>query len=60
MVGVICPIGDLSHQLFRVFEAEQRTHPSYGFVVGYLIDSFLDLDRSTMESVVKEMNCDGG
>ena len=34
-------------------------HPAHGFVDGDLVESFLDLDRTTMEAVVHEMNRDG-
>ena len=60
MAKVIRPIGDLSHQHFRAFHGERRKHPAHGFVDGDLIESFLDLDRNTMEAVVYEMNRDGG
>ena len=60
MAKVIRPIGDLSHQLFRAFQGERRMHPAHGFVDGDLVESFLDLDRNTMEAVVLEMNRDGG
>jgi DNA damage-binding protein 1 len=60
MERVITPVGNFSHQQFRAFNAEQRVHPSHGFVDGDLVESFLDLDRSTMELVVQQMNRDGG
>ena len=53
---VIKPIGNFSHQRFRAFNAEQRHHPSHGFVDGDLVESFLDLDKASMEEVVREMN----
>lgn len=53
-------VGDLSHAEFRTFEAERRVHPSHGFVDGDMVESFLDLDRTLMEVVVREMNRDGG
>ncbi|KAL3932751.1 MAG: hypothetical protein SGBAC_010704 [Bacillariaceae sp.] len=56
----VTPVGNFSHQQFRAFNAEQRIHPSHGFVDGDLIESFLDLDKSTMQKVVDEMNGDGG
>jgi DNA damage-binding protein 1 len=59
MAKVVRPIGDLSHAEFRTFEDDRRVHPSHGFVDGDLVESFLDLDRDTMESVVEEMNRDG-
>ena len=57
---MIKPVGNFSHQLFRAFHAEQRLHPSHGFVDGDLVESFLDLDKSTMQLVVDQMNRDGG
>ena len=60
MDRTIKPVGDFSHQQFRAFSAEQRIHPRHGFVDGDLVESFLDLDRSTMERVVQQMNRDGG
>jgi DNA damage-binding protein 1 len=59
METVIMPIGNFSHKQFRAFNAEQRRHPSHGFVDGDLVESFLDLDKSTMELVVQQMNKDG-
>ena len=60
MQKVIKPIGNFSHQKFRAFNADQRHHPSHGFIDGDLAESFLDLEKSTMDKVVKEMNRDGG
>jgi DNA damage-binding protein 1 len=59
MAKVIQPVGDFRHQKFRAFDAERRVHPHHGFVDGDLVESFLDLDRTTMEIVVREMNRDG-
>lgn len=60
MQKTIQAVGNFSHQRFRAFNADQRQHPSHGFVDGDLVESFLDLDKSSMEKVVKEMNRDGG
>lgn len=60
MAKTIQPIGDFSHKEFRAFDAENRVHPAHGFVDGDLIESFLDLDRVTMQAVVDAMNHDGG
>ncbi len=60
MQNVIKPVGNFSHAKFRSFNAEQRHHPCHGFVDGDLVESFLDLEKATMERVVKEMNQDGG
>mmetsp|Transcript_10401 Transcript_10401/g.26164 ORF Transcript_10401/g.26164 Transcript_10401/m.26164 type:complete len:1472 (+) Transcript_10401:265-4680(+) len=59
MEHVIMPIGNFSHEQFRAFRTEDRCHPSHGFVDGDLVESFLDLDLSTMEKVVQQMNKDG-
>lgn len=59
MARSIRPVGGLGHSEFRAFVAEKRHHPSRGFVDGDFIESFLDLDRTTMERVVAEMNEDG-
>jgi DNA damage-binding protein 1 len=60
MEKVVKPVGNFSHKQFRAFNADQRVHPSHGFVDGDLVESFLDLDRSTMQEVVQQMNRDGG
>ena len=59
MARSIKPVADLSHDEFRTFDADRRIHPAHGFVDGDLVESFLDLDRGTMQRVVKEMNRDG-
>ena len=59
MANVIRPVGDFGHQQHRACHAERRVHPAHGFVDGDLVESFLDLDRSTMEAIVAEMNRDG-
>jgi DNA damage-binding protein 1 len=59
MEQVIMPIGNFSHRQYRTFKVEKRCHPSHGFVDGDLIESFLDLDKTTMELVVQSMNKDG-
>lgn len=60
MANVIRHVGDFSHQQHRSCRAERRIHPSHGFIDGDLVEGFLDLDRSTMEVIVTEMNRDGG
>ena len=59
METVIVPVGNFSHQQYRAFNADGRFHPSHGFVDGDLVESFLDLDKATMELVVRQMNKDG-
>ena len=53
------PIGNLKHFEFRSFRGEKRKQPSRGFIDGDLVETFMDLDRNTMEEVVKEMNKEG-
>jgi DNA damage-binding protein 1 len=60
MSRVIRPVGDFHHGVFRSCKTERRVHPAHGFVDGDLIETFVDLDQSLMEAVVKEMNRDGG
>ena len=60
MAKTITPVGDFGHDEFRAFNCERRVHPSHGFIDGDLVESFLDLDRPSMEAVVKELNRDGG
>lgn len=60
MACVIRHVGDFGHQQFRACHAERRVHPAHGFIDGDLVESFLDLDRATMNAVVAEMNRDGG
>lgn len=60
MAKVITPVGKLSHQDFRTFDAQRRVVPAQNFCDGDLCEAFLDLDRFTMEKVVSEMNRDGG
>ena len=60
MANVIRHVGDFGHQQHRACHAERRIHPAHGFIDGDLVEGFLDLDRSTMEAVVTEMNRDGG
>ena len=60
MAKTIVPVGDFGHAGFRAFDADRRVHLSHGFVDGDMVESFLDLDRDSMEAVVKEVNRDGG
>ena len=59
LVAIIKPVGGLGHQYFRAFQAERCNRPSRGFIDGDLVEIFLDLNRPTMEKVVKYMNDDG-
>lgn len=60
MANVIRHVGDFGHQHYRACHAERRIHPAHGFIDGDLVEGFLDLDRTTMDAVVTEMNRDGG
>eukprot|EP00571_Detonula_confervacea_P013192 CAMPEP_0172297872 /NCGR_PEP_ID=MMETSP1058-20130122/741_1 /TAXON_ID=83371 /ORGANISM="Detonula confervacea, Strain CCMP 353" /LENGTH=1677 /DNA_ID=CAMNT_0013007075 /DNA_START=54 /DNA_END=5084 /DNA_ORIENTATION=- len=58
MDAIVRPVGDLSHGLYRAWQQEQKKHGVCGFIDGDWIETFLDLNRPTMERVVKEMNID--
>jgi DNA damage-binding protein 1 len=60
LATIIRPVGDFSHAKYRACEAENRLHPAHGFIDGDLVESFLDLDRHTMQLIADEMNRDGG
>ena len=60
MVKAILPVGNFSHEMYRCCQAENKRYPAHGFLDGDLIESFLDLDHATMETVIAEMNRDGG
>ncbi len=53
---VITPVGNLKHADFRAYCGERRQQGTKGFVDGDLIESFMDLDRKSMVSVVEVMN----
>jgi DNA damage-binding protein 1 len=57
--AVVRPVGDLSYERHRYYEADGRIRPSRGFIDGDLIESFLDFNRPTMERIVTWMNDDG-
>jgi DNA damage-binding protein 1 len=58
MNAIVRPVGDLSHSHFRAWRQDQNRHGACGFVDGDWIETFLDLNRPTMEQVVEEMNAD--
>eukprot|EP00934_Nitzschia_sp_Nitz4_P007930 Nitzschia sp. Nitz4//scaffold17_size182527//65374//69935//NITZ4_001847-RA/size182527-processed-gene-0.49-mRNA-1//-1//CDS//3329539319//7920//frame0 len=60
MEKIVLPIGNFSHQRFRGVNKETQQHPSHGFVDGDLVESFLDLDKASMDKIVQQMNRDGG
>ena len=55
---VIAPEGGLSHDDWRSFYNERRVHPQRNMVDGDLVEQFLDLDRETLDLVVRQMNGD--
>ena len=59
MNSVVKSVGGLNHDEYRAFRAERQVRPSRGFIDGDLIETFLDLNQPTMESVVQFMNDDG-
>jgi DNA damage-binding protein 1 len=59
MNSVVKSVGSLSHEEYRAYRAERQVRPSRGFVDGDMIETFLDLNRPTMEKIVKYMNDDG-
>lgn len=50
---VIKGVGKIKHQFWRSYHTEIRTEPCTSFVDGDLIESFLDLSKSDMTSVVE-------
>ena len=56
MDAIVRPVGDLSRGNFRAWEQDQKRHGSSGFIDGDWIETFLDLNRPTMEKIVKIMN----
>lgn len=59
ILSIVKTVGDISHEEYRAFRAERQVRPSRGFIDGDLIETFLDLNRPTMERIVKYMNDDG-
>ena len=59
MNSVIKSVGDLNHREYRAFRAERQVRPSRGFIDGDMIESFLDLNRPSMEKIIQCMNDDG-
>jgi DNA damage-binding protein 1 len=55
---VIAPEGGLSHDDWRTFYNERRINPQRNMVDGDLVEQFLDLDRETLDLVVRQMNGD--
>lgn len=50
---VIRSVGKIEHSFWRSFSNDRRKVPSYNFIDGDLIESFLDLNREHMSQVVK-------
>lgn len=58
MDAIVRPVGDLSRVHFRAWRRDENRHGACGFVDGDWLETFLDLNRPTMEKVVSEMNAD--
>lgn len=56
LVKVIKSVGKIHHEFWRSFYTERKLEPSYGFIDGDLIESFLDLSREKMQEVVQELH----
>ncbi|RXH98908.1 hypothetical protein DVH24_011233 [Malus domestica] len=52
---VIKGVGGLSHEQWRSFSNEKKTVDAKNFLDGDLIESFLDLNRSKMDEISKQM-----
>ncbi|PQP97621.1 hypothetical protein Pyn_18225 [Prunus yedoensis var. nudiflora] len=52
---VIKGVGGLSHEQWRSFNNEKKTVDAKNFLDGDLIESFLDLSRSKMDEISKQM-----
>ncbi|XP_024030431.1 DNA damage-binding protein 1 isoform X1 [Morus notabilis] len=52
---VIKGVGGLSHEHWRSFNNEKKTVEAKNFLDGDLIESFLDLNRSKMDEIAKQM-----
>ena len=52
---VIKGVGGLSHEQWRSFNNEKRTVEAKNFLDGDLIESFLDLNRTKMDEISKQM-----
>lgn len=48
-------VGKIDHGAWRAFESDGRSDVSCGFVDGDLIETFLDLPRSTQNDLVKDL-----
>ncbi len=53
-------VGKISHAFWRSFYNERKSEPMEGFVDGDLVETFLDLDRPTMENIVSGMQISDG
>jgi DNA damage-binding protein 1 len=58
MDAIVRPVGDLSRVHFRSWRRDENVHGACGFVDGDWLETFLDLNRPTMEKVVGKMNAD--
>lgn len=55
---VIKSVGKIDHEFWRAFQNERKTEPSFGFIDGDLIESFLDLSRDKMNEAINDLMID--
>ncbi|KAK2722376.1 DNA damage-binding protein 1-like [Artemia franciscana] len=60
MVKTVKPLGKIDHGSWRNFYTERRTEPAEGFIDGDLIEQFLDLPKSKIIELTKELFIDEG
>ncbi|GFX77483.1 DNA damage-binding protein 1 [Trichonephila clavipes] len=60
LTKVIKSVGKIPHSFFRSFATERKQEQAVGFIDGDLIESFLDLRRDQMETVVQGLLFDDG
>jgi hypothetical protein len=51
-------VGGLSHDDYRGFFNERRSHPQRNFIDGDLVERVLDLDRDDLDAVLRQLNDD--
>lgn len=55
LVKCVRSVGKIDHSVWRAFQTERKTELCQGFIDGDLVESFLDLDETTMKEVVHGM-----
>ena len=55
LADAIPSVGKIDHGTWRAFESDGRSDVSCGFVDGDLIETFLDLPRSTQNDLIKDL-----